>query len=134
MITRRCANRESLPNWVGVNPVPMSLGKCIGGWVTIILSEYIEVGISYLNIEHYKKLGYEVKCGQKIIVPVEHLSEQSNKVVKVKCDVCGNEKNLKYQIYQLSIKNGGYYANTVIKNSTMSTVMVIILKINLKIF
>lgn len=63
-----------------------------------------------MNIEHYKKLGYKVKCGQKITILVDNLSPQSNKVVRVKCDVCGNEKDLKYQIYQLSIKNGGYYA------------------------
>ena len=55
-------------------------------------------------------MGYDVKCFDKIIVPIEHLSPQSNKKVKVKCDVCGKERKIKYQDYNKSILNGGFYA------------------------
>lgn len=80
------------------------------GVINIILTTHVEIGICYLNIKHYKELGYDVKIGDKIIVPIEHLSPQSNIKVKVKCDVCGKEKNIKYQGYNNQVKNGGYYA------------------------
>ena len=76
----------------------------------MILTKEVEVGIAYLNIEHYKKLGYDVKIFDKIIVPIEHLSPQSNKKIKVKCDICGKEKEIKYQTYMKSVSNYGYYA------------------------
>ena len=76
----------------------------------MILTKEVEITITYNNIEHYKKLGYDVKCFDKIIVPIEHLSPQSNKKVKVKCDVCGKERKIKYQDYNKSILNGGFYA------------------------
>lgn len=68
----------------------------------MILDEYLEVGINYKNIEHFKLLGYDVKCSQRIKVPIKHLSEQCNLLVNVKCDICGSEKKIKYQSY---IKN-----------------------------
>ena len=76
----------------------------------MIITKEIIIGICYLNLEHYKKLGYDVKIGDKILVPVEHLTPQSNIKVKVKCDVCGKEKEVKYQAYIWSIKKGGFYA------------------------
>lgn len=76
----------------------------------MILTKEVEVAITYNNIQHYKELGYDIKCGNKIVVPIEHLSLQSNKKIKVKCDVCGKEKEMKYQDYIKSISNGGYYA------------------------
>lgn len=65
----------------------------------MILTKEVEVAITYNNIQHYKELGYDIKCGNKIVVPIEHLSLQSNKKIKVKCDVCGKEKEMKYQDY-----------------------------------
>lgn len=76
----------------------------------MILTKEVEVTVMYLNIKHYRELGYDVKCSDKIIVPIEHLSPQSNKMIKVKCDVCGNEREVKYQDYIKSISNCGYYA------------------------
>lgn len=76
----------------------------------MILTKEVEVTIVAKNINHYRKLGYNVKYFDKIIIPVEHLSPQSNKKIKVKCDVCGKEKKLKYQTYMLSVSNGGFYA------------------------
>lgn len=76
----------------------------------MILTKEVEITITYRNIEHYRKLGYDVKYFDKITVPVEHLRSQSNKKIKVKCDVCGKEKELKYQTYIFNILNGGFYA------------------------
>lgn len=77
----------------------------------MILDKEIQVKIAYLNINHYKELGYDVKIHDIITIPVEHLSPQSNKRVNVKCDICGREKNIKYQSYALGTKFGKtYYA------------------------
>lgn len=77
----------------------------------MILDTHVEVGINYKNIEHFKMLGYNVKCSERIVVPIGHLSEQSNILIKVRCDICGNEKNIKYQNYVKGTKFGTtYYA------------------------
>ena len=76
----------------------------------MILTKKVEVTIVAKNIKHYLSLGYKVKYFDKITVPVEHLTPQSNKKVKVKCDICGKEKELKYQTYMFSVSNGGFYA------------------------
>lgn len=67
--------------------------------IIIILTKELKVGINYKNIEHFKRLGYDVKCGQKITIPVEHLSEYSNLKIIVECDVCKTQKEIKYQSY-----------------------------------
>ena len=76
----------------------------------MILTEYIEIKICYKNKTHYENLGYNIRNGDKITVPIKHLSPQSNIIVKVKCDVCGRVKDMKYQTYMKSYNNGGYYA------------------------
>ena len=72
----------------------------------MILTKQIEIGINYKNIEHFKELGYEVKCGKRIIVPIEHISPQSNIKVEVKCDYCGEIKTIKYQDYVINTDFG----------------------------
>lgn len=66
----------------------------------MILTKYVEIGINYKNIDHFRELGYNVKCSDKIKIKVEELKAQSNIKVKVRCDVCGKEKEIKYQSYQ----------------------------------
>lgn len=72
----------------------------------MILTKQIEIGINYKNIEHFKKLGYDVKCGKRIVVPIEHISSQSNIKVEVKCDYCGEIKIIKYQDYVINTDFG----------------------------
>lgn len=72
----------------------------------MLLTKKLIVGINYKNIEHFKNLGYEVKCGMKIEIPIEHISEQSNKKVEVKCDFCGEVKTIKYQSYIMNTDFG----------------------------
>lgn len=76
----------------------------------MIVTKNIKVKICYKNLKHYKSKGYNVKNGDEIIVPVEDLTPQSNKKILVKCDVCGKEKEIKYQTYMFNVNNGGYYA------------------------
>jgi hypothetical protein len=44
---------------------------------------------------------------------INALSKGSNKKIKVKCDVCGNEKMLSYRKYTKNIENGDFYGCSV---------------------
>lgn len=65
----------------------------------MILDKEVEVTIINHNFEHYKKLGYNVKYKNKIMVKPEELSSGSHCIIKCACDNCSNETNIKYQDY-----------------------------------
>lgn len=65
----------------------------------MILNKEIEVTIINHNINHYKNLGYNVKCKDKIKVKPEELSSGSHCIVNCSCDNCELETNVKYQDY-----------------------------------
>jgi len=76
----------------------------------MILDKTIMTTISHMNIEYYKSIGYiDIKCNQKITIPVGHLPIESNLKINVKCDVCGNEKILAYQKYNKNIRKYNLY-------------------------
>jgi hypothetical protein len=76
----------------------------------MILDETIRTTISILNIDYYKSLGYlDIKCNQKIQIPVSQLPVESNLKINVKCDICGNEKNISYQKYNKNIRKYNIY-------------------------
>jgi hypothetical protein len=76
----------------------------------MILDEMVITVINYKNIDYYKSIGYiDIKCNQKITIPVAHLPIESNLKIKVKCDVCGDEKSLSYQKYTKNIKKYNLY-------------------------
>lgn len=65
------------------------------------------------NLKYLKSLGYNVNVGDNIEIDVNHLKKNSKVKIRVKCDICGKEKelsnyaynkNLKYNIYCCSIK------------------------------
>lgn len=64
----------------------------------LIENQLVQVTISN-NTKHYRSLGYSVKQGDKIIVPVEHLPHGSHTRVKVQCDICGKIINREYRRY-----------------------------------
>lgn len=65
----------------------------------MILTKEIEVTINYRNIEHFKSLGYDIKHFDKIKIPIDHISKQSNVKIDVECDFCRKRKIIKYQSY-----------------------------------
>jgi hypothetical protein len=75
----------------------------------MILTKKIKTRISHLNIEYYKKLGYDVKCNQDIIIPILDLPKESNKRIIVCCDVCNIEKEISYQKYNKNISSHNIY-------------------------
>ena len=75
----------------------------------MILTEKIKVGISFTNIEHYKQYFDNLKIGDKIEITPNKLSTNSHLKVLVKCDICGDERNIEYRYYISSFNNDGYF-------------------------
>jgi hypothetical protein len=77
----------------------------------MILNKGIEITITPNLFQHFDKLGYEnLRSGEKKIIPIEHLPVGSGQRVGVKCDVCGCEKEIKYQDYNKNISKYGIYS------------------------
>ena len=65
----------------------------------MILDKKLEVKIAKYNIEHYIKF-FDVKLGDIIEIDTElHLQKESNKKINVKCDICEEQRYIKYQAY-----------------------------------
>jgi len=77
----------------------------------MILTENIDVKIINHNINHYKSLNYNIKYGDVINIPINHLTKGSHYRIEVKCDICNNIKKIKYQDYIKITKNNtkNYY-------------------------
>ena len=73
-----------------------------------IITKEVEVRLWGNTVEYYNDFGYVGKHGDIIVVKVEDLSNCSTVFVKVKCDYCGKEKDIKYVNYNTHTKNGEY--------------------------
>jgi len=76
----------------------------------IIPNQKIEIGIVSTNLYHFIKLGYSVNVKDRIEVLPEHLMEKSPSKIKVKCDICKKEKEIRYNTYIQSINRYGKYS------------------------
>ncbi|MCK9477617.1 MAG: hypothetical protein M0R46_17005 [Candidatus Muirbacterium halophilum] len=63
----------------------------------MILSDKVEVKLNPSNMKYFKN--YVGKSGDIIKVNVEDLNKGSQSIIKVKCDKCGVEKDMKYKLY-----------------------------------
>lgn len=75
----------------------------------MILTKSIEIKINNRYVKYYINLGYNVKGGDIINIPIEHLMKTSHMNVDVKCDNCQLEKKISYRRYLLSFNNGDKY-------------------------
>lgn len=75
----------------------------------MILDEKIEVIVNSTTLKHYREKGYDVKLGNKIEVDIQDLTPSSSYKIRVKCDICGCEKELSYHSYIKNIKNYNLY-------------------------
>lgn len=84
----------------------------------MILTKTVDVKIINHNINHYLSLGYNVKHGDVINIPVLHLTDGSHYRIDVKCNCCGNVKNITYQDYVGITKKHTtlYYCNICVKD------------------
>jgi very-short-patch-repair endonuclease len=70
----------------------------------MILTKEVELKVANPTLRYYKELGYDVRSGDIIIVPIHHLMINSNTFIKAKCDICDNEKDILYNAYNRYIK------------------------------
>lgn len=75
----------------------------------MIITENIKIKINSINNKYYKSLGYNIKNGDEIEIPINLLYKGSHSLIYVKCDICGKEKYIEYRHY-LESSNYGYYS------------------------
>lgn len=79
----------------------------------IVPNQYFNVKIVYNNIQHYLDLGYDVKKGDIITVPLEHLKPYSKQKIKMICDYCGKEYETEYaSVFRFNLYNKRTYCKT----------------------
>ena len=71
----------------------------------MILSHYVNIKIGNNLLKYYKDLGYIVNTKDFFNIPITSLPKNSNHKIKVKCDFCGNEKEISLYNYNLNTKN-----------------------------
>lgn len=71
----------------------------------MILNEFIEIKISKKNIEHYSKFYKDIKLKDIIKVNPNNLQKSCSVKVDVSCDICGIERNIKFQAYSKNINS-----------------------------
>lgn len=71
----------------------------------MILTKTLFVRPNSKTLKFYKDIGYECSMYIKIEIPVEHLTQGSHQIIKVKCDFCGEEKELDYNSYWRNTKH-----------------------------
>ena len=75
----------------------------------MLLTKFIKIKIHPTTFNHYEEKGYDVNVGSEILVKVEDLTKSSTYKVKVKCDVCGSEKELSFNKYLKNISKHNLY-------------------------
>jgi len=62
----------------------------------MVVSNYVNIKIVKKKVKYYNDLGYSCKEGDIIKFDIKDLKPNSTKKVRVKCDICGKEKELSY--------------------------------------
>ena len=75
----------------------------------MLVNKRISVNISYRNVTHYRKLGYDAVIGNNLEINTIDLPIVSHQKVDVKCELCGNEINLTYHKYIENKNRHGFY-------------------------
>jgi len=75
----------------------------------MFITQSVKIKINEKNIEHFKKLNYNVKLKDIVEIPTEHLNRGSQKYVDVKCDICGFENKIRFQSYMNNYENCDIY-------------------------
>jgi hypothetical protein len=71
----------------------------------MILSKEIVVKVSNKNLKYYKQYFPFIISGDNININVNLLSSGSKQKIKVKCDICGHEKEMMYKVYRKITNN-----------------------------
>lgn len=65
----------------------------------MIITKRVKIKINSYNMKHFLYHGYKVKKKDEIEVDVGQLLRYSEVIVHVKCDICGERKDMKYSHY-----------------------------------
>jgi hypothetical protein len=65
----------------------------------MILTKEIKMVVNGTMVKRYKAMGYDVKQYDIIELPVEKLTKYSHKKILCACDICGDQKEVKYNNY-----------------------------------
>ena len=76
----------------------------------MLKSETITVTISYRNLTHYLKLGYEAILNKELEIKIKDLPSVSHVKIDVLCEICKSEKKLMYCKYLDNCKRHGFYS------------------------
>jgi hypothetical protein len=76
----------------------------------MILTEKIKVELNKFNVNHYRKLGYDVDSIESIDVKIEDIGKGSNLEVEAKCDFCEKIKSIRYKAYLKNTSKHNLYA------------------------
>ena len=71
----------------------------------MIVNQYVEIKISKKNIYHFLQYYKDIKLKDIIKVNPDYLQKSSNVKVDVVCDICGIDRNIKYQAYNKNISS-----------------------------
>lgn len=72
-------------------------------------SDFIDINISYRNITHYRKLGYNPILNQVLKIKVVDLPSVSHVKILVICTMCSSKNKIMYCKYLNNIKRHGFY-------------------------
>jgi hypothetical protein len=75
----------------------------------MIKEDKIKVSISYRNITHYIKLGYDPVLNEELEIYTNHLPSSSHVKIDVVCSLCKTENKIIYSKYIDNIKRHGFY-------------------------
>jgi len=76
----------------------------------MVLTEKVLIKVNNRAMKYYRNKGYICNVGDILEIKVEDLTKGSLYKIGVKCDLCGKEKLLRYDVYCKNIHNDGYYA------------------------
>lgn len=75
----------------------------------MIITKTIKMSVNGTMVKRYREMGYDVKQYDIIELPVDKLSKYSHLKILCACDICGEEKEVKYNNYYRYIERGGTY-------------------------
>jgi hypothetical protein len=74
-----------------------------------LINSLIKVNISYRNITHYRKMGYNPLLNTDLEIKITDLPSVSHVKVDVCCSLCRSQNKIQYCKYLQNIRNYGFY-------------------------
>lgn len=84
----------------------------------MVITKEIYMKWNSYNMKFYNDLGYKyTKMCDDFVVKIEDLNKNSHYKVKVKCDMCDEEREMEYKSYNNCLKKHDFYACSACRNS-----------------